>query len=62
MNRISMRKEEEQWRVESDLRTLVEAEEIRKDPKRLKKAQALAKEKVVETAAVASIVVPPAKT
>lgn len=41
------------WRVESDLRTLTEAEEIRRDPARLKKAQALAKEKLAEMASVA---------
>ena len=42
------------WRVESDLNTLIEAEKIKKDPKRLAKVQALAKSKVVEVAAIAA--------
>jgi hypothetical protein len=53
MNKIAMRKEEEKWRAESDLRTLTEAEEIKRDPKRLAMAQACAKEKLIEMAAVA---------
>lgn len=36
------------WQAESDMRTLAEAEEIRKDPKRLKAALAKAKEKIAE--------------
>ena len=36
------------WQAESDMRTLAEAEEIRKDPKRLKAALAKAKEKIEE--------------
>ncbi len=46
--------EDEEWRAESDLRALMEAEKIRRDPKRLAKAQALAKSRMLETAAVAS--------
>lgn len=42
---IGMNKE---WQAESDMRTLAEAEEIRKDPKRLKAAMAKAKEKIEE--------------
>lgn len=42
------------WRVESDLNTLIEAERIEKDPKRLAKAQALAKQKMLETATIAA--------
>ena len=34
------------WRAESDLRALCEADEIKKDPKRLAAAQAVAKEKL----------------
>lgn len=45
---------EDDWRVDSDLRTLIEAEQIEKDPKRLKAAQALAKKRLIEVAAVAS--------
>jgi hypothetical protein len=44
---------DEDWQVESDLRSLIEAEQVRRDPKRLAKAQALAKKKIVEAAAVA---------
>lgn len=46
--------EDEEWRVESDLRTLIEAEKIRRDPKRLAKAKAMAKSRMMEAAAVAS--------
>lgn len=42
---IAMDKE---WQAESDMRTLAEAEEIRKDPKRLKAALAKAREKIDE--------------
>ncbi len=44
----------EDWRVESDLNTLIECEKIEKDPKRLAKAQALAKKRMLEVAAVAA--------
>lgn len=44
---------DEEWRVESDLRTLMEAESIKKDPKRFAKVQAMAKEKMMAVAAVA---------
>jgi pyocin large subunit-like protein len=44
---------DDDWKVESDLRSLMEAEQVRRDPKRLAKAQALAKRKMVEAAAVA---------
>lgn len=47
-------KADEEWRVESDLRTLMEAEQIKADPKRLAKAQAMAKKKMMEVAKVAS--------
>lgn len=36
------------WRAESDLRTLAEAEEIKKDPKRYKAALEKAKQKIAE--------------
>lgn len=36
------------WQAEQDLRTLMECEAIEKDPKRLKAAQKLAKEKLAE--------------
>lgn len=46
-------KPDEEWRVESDLRTLMEAKCIEKDPKRMAKCKAMAKEKMMEAAAVA---------
>lgn len=54
-NRITSYAEENaKWRTESDLRTLIEAEQIEKDPKRIKAARELAKEKMLEVAAVAA--------
>lgn len=41
-------KSEDEWRVEDDLRTLMRAEEVKKDPKRHKAALAKAKEKLTE--------------
>jgi hypothetical protein len=41
------------WQAESDLRTLIDACEIRKDKKRYAAAQALAKDKLTEMAKVA---------
>lgn len=54
MNGISMRKQEDQWRAESDLRTLMDAEKIQKDSKRLAAAQKLAKDQLLALAGVAS--------
>lgn len=45
--------EDSKWRAESDLRTLIEAAEIRKDKKRFAAAQACAKEKLAAMAGVA---------
>lgn len=45
--------DDKEWRAESDMRTLAEAEEIRKDPKRLKAAQAKAIEKIEELKSLA---------
>ena len=39
---------EKDWQAEDDMRTLARAEEIRKDPKRLKAALTKAKEKIDE--------------
>jgi hypothetical protein len=50
----SMSSTDDDWRTESDLRTLIEAEAVEKDPKRLAKAQALAKKNMLKMAAVAS--------
>lgn len=43
---------DQDWEAESDMRTLAQAEEIRKDPKRLKSALAKAKEKIAELQAI----------
>lgn len=48
-----MNKTEAEWRAEEDMRTLMEAEKIRKDSKRLKAAQAAAKKKLAEMHKVA---------
>ncbi len=49
----SMSIEDNEWRAESDLRTLMECEAIEKDPKRLKAAQELAKKKLLDLAGIA---------
>lgn len=41
-----MDEDEEKWRVEDDVRTLERAEEIRKDPERMKKAVNMMKDKM----------------
>lgn len=53
-NAIASIKGEDDWQVEADLRTLIECEKIEKDPKRLAKVQALAKQRMMDMAAVAS--------
>lgn len=53
-NAISVTKHEDDWQVESDLRTMIECEKIEVDPKRLAKVQALAKKRMMEVAAIAS--------
>lgn len=52
-NRTLDVKVDEDWKVESDLRTLLDAEKIEKDPKRLAKVRALAKQKMLDVAAIA---------
>jgi len=42
------------YRVESDLNTLLEAEKIEKDKKRMAKVRALAKQRMLEVAVVAT--------
>lgn len=49
-----MVKADEEWRVESDMRTLMEAETIKNDPKRYAKVQAMAKQKMMEVAKIAA--------
>lgn len=45
---------DEEWRAESDLNTLLEAEKIEKDPKRFSAAKDMAKKKLMLLASVAS--------
>ncbi|MFC4923000.1 hypothetical protein [Delftia deserti] len=49
---ISMDDSEAEWKAKDDMRTLAEAEEIRKDPKRYKAAMAMAREKLGEIEAL----------
>lgn len=51
---IAISRGEDDWQAEDDLRTLMRCEEIEKDPKRLAKAQALAKQKLLSLASVAA--------
>lgn len=39
----------ERWEIEEDLRAVARAEAVRKDPERMKKVKALAKEKLDES-------------
>lgn len=48
-------KNENDWQIEQDLRTLTDAREIQEDPKRLAAVKALAKEKLLDLASVAAI-------
>lgn len=53
-NGISLARVESDWQTQRDLDTMVEAEAIENDPKRLKAVQALAKRKTLEFAGIAS--------
>ena len=53
-NSIGAVSAEDDCRAESDLRTMIECEQIEKDPKRLKAAKDLAKKRLMEMAAIAS--------
>jgi len=44
---------DEEWRVESDLNTLMEAKKIEADPKRMEKVRALAKKRMMDAAVIA---------
>lgn len=46
-------REENEWRVQDDLRTLLEAKKIQKDAKRMAKVRALAKQKMADMQALA---------
>jgi len=47
-------KEENDWRIEEDVRTLARAEEIKKDPKRMAAAKKMAQEKIERMKTIAS--------
>lgn len=51
-NKASAISSENDWRARSDMSTLVEAEQIRNDPKRLKAALAQAKKQAADLASV----------
>jgi hypothetical protein len=53
-NTVAMRSSEDDWQVESDLRTMMECEKIEKDPKRLAAVQRLAKSKLIDLAGIAA--------
>lgn len=53
--RRKLAREEARWRAESDLRTLRQAEEIRRDPSRLKRAATMAVEEMKALQAVRAI-------
>ena len=53
--RHKLAQEEARWRAESDLRTLRQAEEIRRDPSRLKRAATMAAEEMKALQAVRAI-------
>lgn len=53
MSKSSLAAPDHDWRTENDLRTLTEAEEIKKDKKRLANAKELAKKKLMDMATVA---------
>jgi hypothetical protein len=53
--RKKLAQEEARWRAESDLRTLRQAEEIRRDPSRLKRAATMAAEEMKALQAVRAI-------
>lgn len=60
MNTISARKQEDDWKTERDLDTMLEAERIEKDPKRKARVAKLAKERMVALGGVAAEAAPDA--
>ena len=50
---VAVSSDDQKWKVEQDLRSLAEAAEINKDPKRLAAARALAKEKMADLQKIA---------
>lgn len=45
---------EDDWQVRRDLETMIECEKIEKDPKRLAKVKALAKQNLLDMATIAA--------
>lgn len=45
---------DKEWQIESDLRTIMEAQKIEKDEKRFKAVKVLAKKRLMDLASVAS--------
>lgn len=50
---LAMIKPEEEWRAEDDMRTLMNAREIKNDPKRMAKVKAMAQKKLTDMACLA---------
>lgn len=48
MNKSEMAKQEKEWRADADLRTLIEAEKIKKDKARLAAAMAVKKKMMTD--------------
>lgn len=53
-NSLNTVSEDSDWKVESDLRCVMECETIEADPVRMKKVRELAKKKMLEIASIAS--------
>ena len=53
-NSIALVASQDDWQAEDDLRTMIRCEQIEKDPKRVAKVQALAKQRMMEMASIAT--------
>ncbi|MES2415098.1 MAG: hypothetical protein V4614_14925 [Pseudomonadota bacterium] len=51
----SPRDDYEPWRARDDMRTLLDAQKIQKDPKRMKNARRAAKEQLIENKAMETL-------
>lgn len=51
---IATVKSQDDWQVEDDMRTMIRCEEIEKDPKRLAAVKAMAKQKMLDMAKIAT--------
>lgn len=59
---VNVPMEDRDWRAEGDFRTLMEADAIKRDPKRFAAAQAVAKDHVMRSASVAGQAAPDSKS